>query len=323
MSTVTKEPPALVLRLQPEALSPPPPDEVSFKDLVSILWQAKLSIAAIALVTLVSAVLLGLWMPRKYEATVILSPVTDEGNVGGKLSMVTSLMSQLGVAALAGGGSGNGRRAESLALLQSGVLTERYIRENQLLPVLFPKQWDTEKGRWRPTDPAKIPEEWDGNRAFRKIRNVADDAKTGLVKLTITWTDPKAAARWANDLVKLTNEQARARVISEAQRNITYLNEQAGKTTVAELRQAIYQLLEQEMKKEMLARGDDQYALRVIDPAEAPRRPTTPGPMLWALAGLGGGLLLAVVITLFRASWNGTAAARREQPPAGTVPFRR
>jgi capsular polysaccharide biosynthesis protein len=321
MSTATKEPPAVAIRPQLEAVSTAAHDEVSFKELASILWRSKVSIGIATVLFSGLGVIAGLVIPKKYEGAVILSPVTEDASgSSGRFGAMSSLMAQFGVGGLLGA-SGGTKRAESLALLQSEWLTDRYIQENHLLPVLFASKWDAKAGTWNVTDPEKIPQLWDGNRAFKKIRLVADDPKTGLVKLTVTWKDPKVAARWANDLVKMTNEESRARAISEAQRNIAYLEEQAAKTTAAELRQAIYQLLQTEMKKEMLARGDDEYALKVIDPATEPRKPTTPGLMVWGGAGLAGGLVLSVIFTLFGAAWNGTASQRRD--PAGSVPLRR
>jgi uncharacterized protein involved in exopolysaccharide biosynthesis len=298
--------------------APAQADVVSVKELASILWRSKVFIVVMTLLVGAAAVAGGLLIPKKYEGSVLLSPVTEESGGNGRLGAVSALMSQFGFAGL-GGGAGGAKRAESLALLQSQALTEQYIQDNNLLPVLFAKKWDAQAGRWNVTDPDKIPDLWDGNRAFGKIRQVADDAKTGLVKLSITWTDPKTAAKWANDLVKLTNEQSRARALSEAQRNIAYLNEQAAKTTESELRQAIYQLLEVEMKQEMLARGNYQYALRVIDPAKVPRRPTTPGVLVWALAGLAGGIFLSMLLALLRAAWNVSATSREDPAIVGAV----
>lgn len=308
MSTAPKEPATVAMLMQLEAAPTLPEDEVSFKELASLLWRSKVFIGTATVMLSAAAMTAGHLIPKQYEVGVTLSPVTDEPSGSPRLGEVSALASQFGMGGLAG--SWGGKRAESLALLQSEWLTERYIQQNQLLPVLFAERWNAQTGTWRATDPDKIPELWDGNLAFRKIRQVAEDQKTGLVKLTITWTDPKTAARWANDLVKMANDEARARAISEAQRNIAYLDQQAAKTTVSELRQAIYQLLEDEMKQEMLARGNDEYALRVVDPAVPPRKPSTPGLAVWGSAGVAGGLLLSVILTLLKASWSGVAAAR-------------
>ena len=76
---------------------------------------------------------------------------------------LSKLASQFGGVAdiLSFGGSSN-QKAEAIAILQSRVLTETYIREQNLLPILFASKWDATKGEWKARDPAKWPTLWDG-----------------------------------------------------------------------------------------------------------------------------------------------------------------
>ena len=48
------------------------------------------------------------------------------------------------------------------------------------------------------------------------------------------------------------------------------------------------------IKKEMLARGSDEYGLKVIDPATVPEKKSYPLPALWISAGAALGLALGV-----------------------------
>jgi hypothetical protein len=248
--------------------------------------------------------------PKKYEATVVVSPQTGTSN-SGELSSLGSAASQLGgIASLAGLSlGGNSAKAESIATLQSEALTERYIQENGLLPTLFPRKWDSQKNNWKTSDESKIPTLWQGNRLFDdKLRRVKENSRNGLVTLGITWTDSKIAASWANGLVKLTNEYLRDKAIKESEKNIAYLNEEALKTSVVRTRDSIYSLMESEIRKEMLARGSDEYALKIIDPAVAPEKPSSPQPVLWILAALCIGLLLSSTYIFFRLLLTATKA---------------
>ena len=51
---------------------------------------------------------------------------------------------------------------------------------------------------------------------------------------------------------------------------VEYLNQELEKTNVAELRQAIYRLIEAQIKQKTLARLRDEYVFRVLDPAAPP-----------------------------------------------------
>jgi uncharacterized protein involved in exopolysaccharide biosynthesis len=242
------------------------------------------------------AIAAGAWQllaDKSYKASVLVSVVTEDR---GRLGNVASLVSQLGpLASLAGLSGGGGHDAEPVAVLQSGYLTEKYIAENQLMPVLYSRRWDAEGRHWKVSDPKRIPTLWKANDMFSKqIRRVNQDAKSGLITLSIVWTDPRQAAEWANGLVKATNQYLRERAIDEADRNISYLSAQIAKTDLVEVRAALSALAETEIKHSMLARGSEEFALRVLDPAVPPDDPTTPGLATAVAAGALGGLCIAV-----------------------------
>lgn len=278
-------------------------DEISLKELFNVLWKGRVLIA-IGTIGLTFAASITAWlMPKAYEAAVVISPVSDTSS--GQLGGLSSLTSQLGgLASLAGISVGtDSKKSESLAVLQSEALTEEYIKRNDLLPVLYHEKWDEAKKTWAESDPEKIPTLWKANLDFKKkVRAIASDTKTGMVTLTITWKEPNIAAKWANDLVRMTNEFLRNKAIEQSEKNIAYLNEQAAKTDAVGVKQAIYSILQSELNKAMLARGTEEYAFKVIDPAIPPERPSYPQKLLWVLVGFAGGLFLSVFIVLVRSS---------------------
>jgi uncharacterized protein involved in exopolysaccharide biosynthesis len=119
--------------------------------------------------------------------------------------------------------------------------------------------------------------------------------------MTIRWNDPRTAAKWANDLVKNTNDYLRAKAINESERHMEYLNDQLKKTTIVEAQKAIYALLQDEINTQMIAKGREEYALKVIDPAVAPEQAVSPGPALLAVLGFVCGTFVAVAgVAVFR-----------------------
>jgi uncharacterized protein involved in exopolysaccharide biosynthesis len=283
-------------------------DQISLGEMLRILWHARWLILVVTALCTGAAAIATVLVPKKYDATVLLSPVTNQSG-SGALGSLTSALSQMGgglgsLVGLSVAGAG-GMRAEEIATLQSVTLTERYIRDNDLLPILFKKKWDAAAKRWKVTDPDELPTLWKGNEYFRKsVRTVAESTKSGLVTMTITWTDPVLAATWANDLVKVTNDYLRDKAIDQSERNIAYLTAEAAKTNVVELRTAIYSDIENEIKKEMGARGAAEYALKVIDPAVPAEKQSSPIKALWIIGGAVAGIVLSVTISLIR----GTAA---------------
>jgi uncharacterized protein involved in exopolysaccharide biosynthesis len=276
-------------------------DQINFGEIFDILLSGKWQILAATIVFASMAALAAWLLPKSYRAGVLLSPVTSTGS--SQLGALGSIVSQIGgFASLAGlSAGGDSKKSESTAVLQSEALTEKYIVENNLLPVLFWQKWDAKAGKWKTGDPEWTATPWKANNLFKKqVRSVTSDAKTGLVTLTIKWRDPHTAAKWANDLVAITNDYLRSRAIEETDRNIAFLSDQALKNNVVEVRQSIYKIMESEISKGMVARGSREYAFKILDPAVAPEKPTSPDPPIWILAGAFTGLLLSSAVVLLR-----------------------
>lgn len=281
-------------------------EQISLKEVLEVLWGARWRALAFTC-ALVAGALIAAWLaPKKYEASVLVAAVEQnpESSRMGALSSVASQFS--GLASLAGLSLGaNSQKAETIAVLQSRALTERYVSDNQLLPLLYAKLWDPRLKRWKVSDPKKVPNLWRANEDFKHhIRTVTTDARTGLVTLAITWKNPEVAAAWANGLVAATNAYLRNQAIAEAQSNITYLETQASKTDAVGERQVIYSLLQDQIDKEMLARGTEQYALKVLDPAAPPDEPSSPKPLVWTLLAVFAGLLLSLFAAFVKVAWR-------------------
>jgi uncharacterized protein involved in exopolysaccharide biosynthesis len=281
-------------------------DDFSLVEYIETLRRARWRIVAFVVIATMLAALAAFVLPKRYTVAALLSAVTTTpggGQINGALGSMVSELS--GLSALAGLMPADQRKAEVIAVLQSDALTEQYIRDNDLLPVLYPKEWDARARRWNVSDPQKIPTLWRANQYFKKkIRTVKSDPRTGLVTLLITWKDPHTAAKWGNGLVKLTNDYLRQKAIDESERDIAYLNTQATKTDVVEVRQAVFALLENQIDKEMLARGTDEYAFKVLDPAEAPEKPSFPQTTLWILGAFFGSIVLSLVVAFLHIAWS-------------------
>jgi len=282
-------------------------DEISLRELAQLLASSKWLVISLMLAGALVAGALGFMTRNKYEANLLLSPVASN-TTAGRLANTASQIG--GLASLIGVNIGNdSNKTESIAFLQSETLTEQFIRDNNLLPILFADRWSAERKQWTVTDPKEVPTLWKANRKFQTIRTVLEDKKTGLVKVTITWTDPVLAASWANELVKLANDTLRARAINESQQHIAYLHEEVANTDLTPIRTAIYSVLESEIKNAMLARGPGDYALKVIDPAVPPELKSGPYRSLWVLGGAMGGFILAALVLFIRSAWRAGAPA--------------
>lgn len=283
-------------------------DQPTFKDLVLILKSRLVWIGSISLALGLIAAIVAYFSPKWYEASVVLSPVPASAAsafAGGGTGGLSSLGGLGGLAAMAGLSiGGDSKKSESVATLGSEEMTERYLKDNDLLPILYAKKWDKTRQAWKKID-KDTPTLWKGYQYFKKnIRRIETDNKTGIISLTVRWTDPALAATWANGLARLTNQVLRDKAIRDSERNIEYLTGEAAKTSIVEARQAIYSIMQGEINKEMLARGADEYAFKIIDPARTPERKTSPITTLWGVMGLLVGFFLSSFAVLAHDSWT-------------------
>lgn len=238
----------------------------------------------------------------KYEVKVIAMPRGQDRN-----SLLSSLAGQFGgIAALAGlGAAENSERAEAVQMLQSQILAREFIEQNNLLPLIFAKDWDPLRHRWRGKERTLNQ----GVRVFDgSIRGVVEDRRTGLITLRIVWRDPVQAAAWANELVRRGNERLRQRAVTRAEKSLAYLKQEAAKTDTVDIRQALYRLMAEQYKNMLLANVSEEYAFSLIDPAVPPDRGQFkfPNRTLFGLAGLFFGGLFSMIMVFIEANRRST-----------------
>lgn len=242
-----------------------------------------------------------LLMKPVYRSTAVLISVSSERGLGGSVGAALGSAGG-GLAALAGLNisSEDSATKEALGVLRSRQFGEDFIRDLNLMPVLYPKQWDSANNRWR----ADIRHPPTINKAFnyfdKNIRTVIEDNKTGLISVQIDWRNPTVAAAWANEIVRRLNAQMRVRETTHAEASISFLEKELQNTSVLATREAIDRLLEAQEKQRMLANVTEQYSFRVVDPAIAadPDDPVRPPKFLLLVSGPLVGLAFAVAFVL-------------------------
>jgi len=244
-----------------------------------------------------TAVVIAFQLKPMYRSEVVIWPADSVSGMG-------TLGSQLGgLASLAGINiSGGGKKSdEALEFLRSRAFTAGFIQRHALLPVLFADKWDSLRNQWRKTD--DVPTIAQGVAKFsKKVRQVDEDRRTGIVTLSIIWSDRVAAAQWANWLVAEADKALRDRAIAQQSRSIDYLKAEAAQTTTVDVGNAISKLMETELNNAMVARTRDAYAFEVLDPAVVrdPRDRDSPNKPLIVVLGAGLGFAVGVAVAAVR-----------------------
>lgn len=276
---------------------------LDIREIWRVLWRSKYLIIAVTVAFTLVSIAYALLATQWFKAEIVLVPAGRDHGLAAQLGGRADLAS---LASLAGVDlSDRGDNAEALAVLRSRDFARSFIEERNLLPVLFADKWDAAAKRWKGGDPKKWPDERDGVRYFnRAICRVVEDKKLGLVILSIEWKDRGMAAEWANALVARANERMRQRTLAESQENVKFLRDELSATNVVSLQQSISRLLENELQTLMLARGNKEFAFRVVDRANVPKWRSWPKrTLIVALATIGGGIfsvLLVLVLSALR-----------------------
>ena len=270
-------------------------DRIDLLELVRVVWARKGLALGIVLGFVLLAVLYAYVATPWYRAEILLAP-SDRKLAG-------SLASQFGgLASIAGLDVGQTDAAQPVAILRSKGFAGAFIRKHGLTPVLLADRMDDA------TDGALDIR--DAVFVFtRRVCKVAEDKRTGLVTVTIEWTDPAVAAQWARWYVDLLNETMRERALTESKTNIAYLRAELETTPIPTLQQSLGRLLETELQKSMVARGNQEYAFKVIDEPEVPKFMSKPRRGLVLLLGAFAGTISALFVVFALQSMRGPARA--------------
>lgn len=235
-----------------------------------------------------------------YESTVtMISADRGDANldIGGGLGSSLQGLSSLAQIDLSPFIGDSGVKQEALAILKSRGFVSKFIEQRNLMPVLFDKE------DFAARNPEKIPTLQDAYEKFSKdILDIHEDIVENTIKLNIYWKDPTVGSNWANSLVTEINSHMRKDTIEETQKSIAYLEKVLPNVEIIQIQQAIYELIQAQIHKSMLAETRENYAFKVIDsavPADSDRF-VRPRRVLITLSASVLGLLIGGFSVIWR-----------------------
>ena len=292
-------------------------DEIDLRELFAVLWAGKLKIIAITAVFAVGSVFYALSIPNQYKATALLAPAQSDG--GG----LSSALGQLGgLASLAGVSIGEGSSSEAQIaqeIMKSWSFIESFIEDNNLeIEVYAVEGWNKRSGELKidddvydidtqawlleddDTDTLRAPTSWEVFERFSEMLSVSEDKKSGLVSVSLEYYSPNIAKVWLDLYVAAINEHMQKRQVAKVSQNISYLEQQIAQTSIAEMREVFYTIIEEQTKNKMVAEASPDYAFIAVSPSMVPEEKSQPKrALICALGTLLGGML-GVLVALIR-----------------------
>jgi uncharacterized protein involved in exopolysaccharide biosynthesis len=317
-------------------------DEIDLIELFRVLLRRWLFLMGFPLVCTLVAVYVTLYvMPEIYKSTAVIRPA--EGGSGGLAGKLGALSSMLPIPIDLPGGGEDKANVENF--LKSRTLKERLIKKFDLLPRLYPDDWDADTDKWTIEDPAKIPTIVSALQedALKKIFNVSTDKKSGLI--TIAWSDeePAFAKSMLDRVVKelryyLDNEYEsdakREREFVEgrlaiASRDLEHWERQVpsrGLTLdkIARERlaaQTVYTELRKQLEIARITEAKEITSFRVLDQPFVPvKRDKPKRAQICALTLVASGFLAVFLIFAQHAVVNAVQRSKSQTPPDPDTP---
>jgi LPS O-antigen subunit length determinant protein (WzzB/FepE family) len=289
-------------------------DEIDLRELFGVLWAGKIKIIAITAVFAIASVIYALSVPNQYKATALLAPAQSSGGgLSGALGQLGGLASLAGVS-IGGGESSEAQIAQEI--MKSWNFIESFIADNDIAVEVFAAEgwskgsnelqinddvYDTQNKQWLVENEAGVmgpPSSWKLFKKFSEQLAVAEDKKSGLVSVSIEYYSPQIAKQWIDMYVSAVNAHMQQRKVVTVTNNINYLQAQIEKTSIAEMREVFYTIIEEQTKNKMVAEASPEYAFVAVSPSMVPEEKSQPKRALICILGTLLGGMLSVLLVL-------------------------
>jgi uncharacterized protein involved in exopolysaccharide biosynthesis len=289
-------------------------DEIDLRELFMVLWAGKIKIVAITAVFAVASVIYALSVPNQYKATALLAPAQSSGGgLSGALGQLGGLASLAGVS-IGGGESSEAQIAQEI--MKSWNFIEAFIADNDLAVELFAAEgwrkgsnelkinddvYDSQNKQWLLENESGVvgpPSSWNLFKTFSERLAVSEDKKSGLVSVSIEYYSPQIAKQWLDMYVSAVNAHMQQRQVDKVTNNINYLQAQIEKTSIAEMREVFYTIIEEQTKNKMVAEASPEYAFVAVSPSMVPEETSQPKRALICILGTLLGGMLSVLLVL-------------------------
>lgn len=300
-------------------------EEIDLNELIRVIWKAKILIFLVTTVFAVVSIVYAINQPNIYMSEALLAPSEQEGTSG-----LSGLGGQFGgLASLAGlslGNGGNSKHQMALEVFKSRQFTKDFIQKHDILPELMAAEsWDMQNNKltydeelfnsqnreWiRKVSPPFTPQPsiQESIKAFKKVLNVSIDKETGMVTISVEHVSPFIAQQWVSWLVEDINLTMKEKDVAEARKSTKFLYEQLAQTEIADIREVLYRLIEEQMKTIMFAKVRDEYVFKTIDAAIVPEEKLKPKRALIVILGTLLGSMICTAFVLIRHFARGSNA---------------
>ncbi len=275
-------------------------DEIDLRELVSVLWQGKISIVIGGILGAILSVGYALSLPNIYTAVAVMAPKAEGAGLSGLAGQFGGLA---GLAGIDIGGGGASKTQIALETLRSRAFFAEYIYEDVLVELMAVESWNREldelvladdmydplSQKWTRDVQSPVTKKPSVQEAYRVFIDghliVAEDKKTSFVSLTVKHFSPTVARDWVLAMLRGIEASVREKEVREAERSILFLKAESAENSLVSLNKVFASLIEEQTKKIVLAKASEEYVFEVIEPPVAAEIESEPKRALICVLG--------------------------------------
>ena len=257
-------------------------NDIDLRQAFLLIYKNRFRIILITSAFFILSIIYSLTLPNIYKSQVIVVLNDDSTNL-------SNIASQIGgVSAIAGLSlpfldSGEKKSDDAIEILKSLTFFERFINKKDFyLAFSASEGWDKSSGslifdedvydinqnKWVSTEPFSV----NGKPSLQEVYidfhednfQIAKDPLSGHLFLSIEHFSPQVAKESLEAIILEMNELERENDIDNAEQSIKFLEEQMIKTNLSEVRIALSSLVQEQVKKVMVAKSSKDYLFKVL-----------------------------------------------------------
>ena len=206
-------------------------DEIDLRELVSVLWQGKISIVIGGILGAILSVGYALSLPNIYTAVAVMAPKAEGAGLSGLAGQFGGLA---GLAGIDIGGGGASKTQIALETLRSRAFFAEYIYEDVLVELMAVESWNREldelvladdmydplSQKWIRDVQSPVKKKPSVQEAYKVFIEdhliVAEEKKTSFVSLTVKHFSPTVARDWVLAMLRGIEASVREKEVREA-----------------------------------------------------------------------------------------------------------
>lgn len=284
-------------------------DEVNLKEIYEVLVDSKRFLILVTSLITFTGIIYSLWAPKMWTSSALLT-IADSSN-----SSFSNNSAMGGLASLANLGGMNEsslKGSKVVATARSREFFNHLLTFEDVLPNLVAtkgfntsngitiydgSKYDSSKKSWVQ---GSKPPNWIAFKKYKKVLTIRLDQKSNFVTISIEHRSPEFAKSFLELIIQELNALSRDRALRQSQASLDYLYEELQSFQLNDVRLAISQLIETQLKTQMLARVKIDYALESLDKPFLPKERTSPKRTQITIFSFIVGLLFSTFFILIR-----------------------